>query len=229
MAYLEPISIRTLDFHDNRHPVQPFNIRSGYKKWQEVQDSLLDEKRVQLGGLEPGCETLRSKVAHELYEIYLEAGGTLTFERWRFEEEAKRVCSDPRTEEAFYFLGFARREGDPIGGVGLYNVRILGPVSRDDPTLMFEAMCSPMTEWLVHTSRFMRRLLEMDLTGVSDEGDALKFRLMTWNFPILEDRNRWDLDYPPMLDLMSDFGTDHDLVTDTLDGRRFIRSFGRVI
>jgi len=227
MSYLSPITIGNIQYFDFRNMNQDFDHDAGRESYEEVFEDQMDIA-LKATGLEAGCDmVIRSRVALARWKDYKLAGGTLTYERFTWQQELARVCEDRINEDAVLFLGFRGLRKIPTGGCGFYNIELLGRVSRDDPTIEFRAMCVPLAKNDTDTADFMRRLLDAPISGFDDAGDPQDFQLVEWTFPTRDVRNRWLTNIPHVSQFISNIGP-HLLTTATQDGVVYPTSITRV-
>lgn len=231
MRYLEPIVIGDLTYHDMRRTDDCCDFGDCYSLYQRILNKQMDDKRAsddgKQGGEEPGCREIRGDEALRQYRQFLKDGGTQRYETWLKEQEDLRECTDVLTDEAFLWLCFRGRDFIPEGAIGVYSIELLGPVSKDDPTIAYRAMCSPEMTDGRDASTFMRRLLDSPTLGFDDNGDSVNFQLVRWRFPTEAARNRWNFSRPVVPGLFTDLGG-HTLVTAVDDGMEYPVTLDRV-
>lgn len=170
----------------------------------------LEDMRTRLG-VEGGCAEMRRQNEISAYLKYQKETGNNDFGEWREREEAARVCKDPLTPEAFTLLLWSHRAAHsdeegvdhrgasyvnraglyPIGGVLVYNVRLLGKIRGVES---YEAMFGPLCPFEIFLST-VSRLLDRSVNTLDRDGRPLRFQLERMIFPILEVKNRWDVKY----------------------------------
>ena len=217
MSYLSPITIGDIQYVDIRNMDQDFEFASGRESYEEAFEAQMDIALASTG-LEAGCaSTSRNRISFEAWRLHKRMGGTLTYEQFLRQLEATRVCEDRINDDAVLLLGFKGARKTPVGGCGFYNIEMLGPVSRSDPTMTYRAMCVPLAKNDTDTADFMRRLLDAPTPGFNDAGDPQDFQLVEWTFPTRDVRNRWLVSIPHISQFISNIGP-HLLTTALQDG-----------
>ncbi len=228
MSYLSPITIGNIEYVDIRNMDQDFEFISGRESYEEAFETQMDIA-LDSTGLEAGCDSvIRNRISFDRWKDHKRSGGTLTYEQFTRQEEMARICEDRINDEAVLLLGFQGSRQTPVGGCGFYNIEMLGPVSRDDPTMTYRAMCVPLAKNDMDTADFMRRLLDAPTSGFNDAGDPQDFQLVEWAFPTRDVRNRWLVSIPHISQFISNIGP-HLLTTATQGGVVYPTSIVRVI